>query len=190
MTNKTKKLIFDPIDHKYPIEYTDIYCTRKEVPADNYVWVTPNTINPEIHDMQIYDMRINGTPDENHYNYDLNLPYQSYVNEYATATNYPYLNYKTGEYRRNNTQHPLAGGSLDFTTSIIDITYEDNDSKTIMLSSDMQCSIREDDGRTYVNGSNFIEETVTFPCDWSNATNLPTEQEWDLSWLEIKTKLK
>lgn len=158
-----------------------------------YVWVTPNTIDPAKHDMIIYDMKINGTEQEIGGVYDLELPYQSYVNQYASRRNIPYFDYGTGKYERDNNVNPYEGDET-FLTAICDMTYVMYDDvyqyNYLLMSNDFQSQLRlGDDGKAIFSNDDVIGD-LQFPLDWTGASNLPTKEEWNMSWLLIKTRLK
>lgn len=157
-----------------------------------YVWVTPNAIDPAKHDMIIYDMKINGKEQEIGGVYDLELPYQSYVNQYASSTNLPYFDYGTGKYKRYNNANPYEGDET-FLTAICDMTYVmdgDMQYNYILMSNDYQSQLRLRDGGKATFSNDDVIGELQFPLDWTGASNLPTEEEWNLSWLLIKTRLK
>lgn len=191
LADKNKILTYDIINSDFPLTYFYASDTKK----DKFVWVTINELNPNKHDMKIYDIKINGTLNDDNETYTLELPLSSYINTHthassdypARSANYPEFDFTTGEYRMNNSQSNYIEGIKDLTPSENQIYFYDS------------CTLTEDSDRSEnaqfhtLTGFNAVKDGLfkgqQEVLDWSNASEFPSIDEWNLSWLHVKTKL-
>ena len=158
-------------------------------PEDEYVWVTPNTIDPLIHDMNVYDLRINGEyVDDNTYllNYAFNdLMCKNIPSGLNHNTGYWAFLLSTGEwgneaqpyYERNdifhlcvdNTDSQSIGqfGINSVDANLVQPNYEDNSKSDLYFFTTPQI-----DPRTLTSMEQQIDPNF-----------------WFIPWLGIKTKL-
>jgi hypothetical protein len=119
LADKNKILTYDIINSDYPLTYFYTSDTKK----DKFVWVTINELNPSKHDMKIYDIKINGTLNDDNETYTLELPLSNYINTHTSSdsstssANYPEFDFTTGEYRMNSSQSNYIEGIKDLTPS-------------------------------------------------------------------------
>lgn len=169
LADKNKILTYDIINSDYSLNYFHTSDTKK----DKFVWVTINELNPNKHDMKIYDIKINGTLNDDNKTYTLELPLSNYVNTHASSdsptssANYPEFDFTTGEYRMNSSQSSYIEGIKDLTPLENQIYFWDS------------CTLTEDSDRSEnaqfltltdfnaVKDSLFSEQEV---LDWSNAS--------------------
>ena len=188
LADKNKILTYDIINSDFPLTYFYTSDTKK----DKFVWVTINELNPNKHDMKIYDIKINGTLNDDNETYTLELPLSNYINTHTSSdsstssANYPEFDFTTGEYRINSSQSNYIEGIKDLTPS---------ENLIYFYSS---CILTEDSDRSenaqfltltdfdYIKNDLFSKQEF---LDWSNASGFPSIDEWNLSWLHVKTKL-
>ena len=189
LADKNKILTYDIINSDFPLTYFYESDTKK----DKFVWVTINELNPNKHDMKIYDIKINGTLNDDNETYTLELPLSNYINTHTnsdsstSSANYPEFDFTTGEYRMNSSQSNYIEGIKDLTPSENQIYFYDS------------CTLTEDSDSSEnaqfltLTDFNAVKDGLfkgqQEVLDWSNASGFPSIDEWNLSWLHIKTKL-
>lgn len=190
--------------------------TYKAKITNQYVWVTPNTIDPRQHDMIVYDITINGTQqqDQSYGSFVIDEPFSTfrqkiitgqisgdYVDPYKgyalnlltgqynwdAGLGFPYINYI---YERDGEipyQAMFSGITLGEEVDLYELCGPEENSSVYTYVQDYA----EIDGQ-YINIPYISSDT-----DW--ITNLGTENfklngpidvdKFDLSWLAIKTKI-
>lgn len=161
---------------------------------EQYVWVTPNTIDPTIHDMRVYGVRINGTLTEeddqgSFYSIDFpfedikckNLPPQE-VNPNET-TYWPFL-LSTGTWG----DKPLE----DYHQTSLFLCIDNSSTDTVY---DRQFGINSLEGNLVYSDENDPSKSIVyllpeedFGLQFTMSAPIPV-QTWYIPWLGIKTKL-